>query len=544
MSQVVFELDGRTVEVTDDGGHLLSALRERLGVRSVKDGCSPQGQCGCCTVLVDGAPRVACVTPLRRVAGRAVTTVDGFEAGVAERWAEAFCAAGASQCGFCTPGIIVRLEGQRRRRGGLDDRADLDKALAAHLCRCTGWHTIAEASATIAADDAGADDAPPDHAGRRGGGVGDSHADGRGADRGGRDLDAAGRRAALEGGVAQAVSPAVALGRARFADDTAPADALVAVPGPNSDWIVAESLAEATQAAAKVQGRRTTLPVSWPLVVPEGDWAATLRTTWVEPAYLEPDASWCEPGGRPASPVANGGAFGAKSPSVVTEAARRLADRHGRTVRVVVPREWVVRWGPKRPPIAAGVRSDGSGVVRVVDTDGIAERWAALAPELSVEVVDVDGPPTSMSLRAAGWAELALLRAALAGPGPVRVDDPDGPGWAEAVVDDDGVRVRVGCGDPLDVAVVRSYVIGAAHQAVGWVGAEALTVDDRGVPQDLTIRSFGVLRAADTPPISVEFAETAGPPARVGDAAFAAVAAAAWRARGCPPSLPTSEVSQ
>src|ERR1700760_4045440 len=73
---VAFTLDGRPVEVADEAGSLLDALREGLGVRSVKDGCSPQGQCGCCTVLVDGSPRVACVTPLRRVAGCRVTTVD------------------------------------------------------------------------------------------------------------------------------------------------------------------------------------------------------------------------------------------------------------------------------------------------------------------------------------------------------------------------------------------------------------------------------------------------------------------------------------
>src|SRR5579862_1526087 len=100
-------VDGREVCARDEGASLLEFLRDELGVRSAKDGCSPQGQCGCCTVLVEGAPRVACVTPVRRVAGRQVTTIAGMpEAG---RWAEAFTAHGASQCGFCTPGIIVRL---------------------------------------------------------------------------------------------------------------------------------------------------------------------------------------------------------------------------------------------------------------------------------------------------------------------------------------------------------------------------------------------------------------------------------------------------
>ena len=92
-----------------DGISLLDALRDELGCRSVKDGCSPQGQCGCCTVWVDGAPRVACVTPIRRVAGRDVTTLEGLSDEQTARWSEAFVAHGASQCGFCTPGIVMRL---------------------------------------------------------------------------------------------------------------------------------------------------------------------------------------------------------------------------------------------------------------------------------------------------------------------------------------------------------------------------------------------------------------------------------------------------
>src|SRR5438128_5572743 len=101
-------VDGRQVEVADDGGSLLEVLRDRLGVRSPKDGCAPQGQCGCCTVLVDGDPRVACVTPATRIAGRAVTTIAGLDAALRDRLADAFVATGGSQCGFCTPGIVMR----------------------------------------------------------------------------------------------------------------------------------------------------------------------------------------------------------------------------------------------------------------------------------------------------------------------------------------------------------------------------------------------------------------------------------------------------
>src|SRR3954462_14533319 len=94
---ISFELDGRAVEVADDGASLLEVLRDRLSVRSPKDGCSPQGQCGCCTVLVDGAPRVACVPPPRRVAGRRITTVDGLHDEERRSWARAFVATGGSQ---------------------------------------------------------------------------------------------------------------------------------------------------------------------------------------------------------------------------------------------------------------------------------------------------------------------------------------------------------------------------------------------------------------------------------------------------------------
>ncbi len=115
------------------------------------------------------------------------------------------------------------------------------------------------------------------------------------------------------------------------------------------------------------------MPLTWPLEVPEGDWIRTLRTTWVEPAYLEPDSSWCLPGGEPASAHGNGGAFGGKLAAEVEVVARRLADEHGRPVRVIATREDVVRRGPKRPPIAAGVAADGSGLIEVVRTDGIVE---------------------------------------------------------------------------------------------------------------------------------------------------------------------------
>jgi aerobic-type carbon monoxide dehydrogenase small subunit (CoxS/CutS family) len=478
-------VDGRAVEVPDDGSSLLAVLRERLGLRGPKDGCSPQGQCGCCTVLVDGAPRVACVTPARRVAGRSITTIDGLPD--AERWADAFVATGASQCGFCTPGIICRLAA-----GG---------ELAAHLCRCTGWQTIREAAARV------------------------------GSPLPSRDLDAAARRAAIEGGVPQSVGREVALGRGGFADDSAPEGALVAVPDGDGGWAVGESLAEARAKAGKVQGRRTTVPPRHPLEVPAGEWARTLRTTWVEPAYLETDASWCIPGGEPASASGNGGAFGGKASSIAPAAARRLADELGRPVRVLLSREDTVRLGPKRPPLAAGIRDDGTGSVVVARTPGISDAIRAIAPGLTVTEVDVAGPPTSSALRAAGWAEAAVLL------GSPKVTAPNGA-TATAIVTDDAVHVRVACGDVLDEVVLRSYCIGATHMALGWVRSEGLMVDDDGIVHDLTVRSFGIIRPDDMPHVEVTI-EGEGRPVNGSDAVFAAVAAAEWIRQGYPQDWPT-----
>jgi aerobic-type carbon monoxide dehydrogenase small subunit (CoxS/CutS family) len=504
---LAFVVDGRRVEVPDDGCSLLEALRDRLGIRSPKDGCSPQGQCGCCTVLVDGQPRVACVTAARRVVGRQITTVDGLEDG--GRWAEAFTAAGASQCGFCTPGIIVRLAGATAR-GPLTETA-VDQALLAHLCRCTGWQTIREAAFAVARGE------PAEPGGRR-------------------SADDAAWRARLEGRASQVVGADVALGRGGFADDAAPLDALVAVRSIDGAWVVGETLTAARAAAAKVQGRRTTAPLRWPIEVPAGEWARTLCTTWVEPGYLETDASWCVPGGEPATALANGGAFGGKVASEVGAVARRLADEHGRPVRVLFAREDAVRWGPKRPPLAAGVRADGRGAVRVARTTGIAAAIASAASGLQVEEVDVAGPPTSAAVRAAGWAEAAVLLASL-GDGPDTVRSPGGAEATATIAGDGHVNVTVRCGRALDAVVLRSYCIGAAHMALGWVRSEGIAVDG-GEPLDLTIRSFGILRAVDTPPIEVTIEDDDREPVNGSDAVFAAVAAAAWRALGFPERWP------
>jgi xanthine dehydrogenase small subunit len=413
----------------------------------------------------------------------------------------------------------MRLCSLSEKKPGATEQ-EVSVALAAHLCRCTGWRTIFDAFGLATS----AEPVPARP----------------------RDLDGAAHRARLEGRSTQAVGPDVACGLGGFADDTPPTDALVAVREGSGGWSVAETLTEARRLAGKVQGRNSGVPPGWPLEAPEGDWAVSLRTTFVEPAYLEPDASWCEPGGEPVSPVANGGAFGGKAHSSVTEVARELADRHGRAVRVLMSREDVVRIGPKRPPIAAGVRLDASGVLRVGRTPGSADlsdwidSFSSVAVDCTIEVVDVPGPPVSSDARAAGWAEAAILKAALdavrAGTvgnqhSSADATSPEG-GHATVTLEDDNFRVVVDAGEILDEIVLRSYCIGAVHQALGWVNREAVAVDPSGEVLDLTIRSFGIIPARDTPAIEVEILDSPRPAVNASDAVFVAAAAASWIAGG------------
>ena len=115
---------------------------------------------------------------------------------------------------------------------------------------------------------------------------------------------------------------------------------------------------------------------------------------------------------------------------------------------------------------------------------------------------------------------------------------------ATATVAADGaLAVTVSCGEVLDEVVLRSYCIGAAHMALGWVTSEGLSVDPDGVIHDLTIRSFGILRAVDMPTVRVTIEGSDAPPVNGSDAVFAAVAAAVWRAQGHPPAWPTGRSS-
>ena len=131
---------------------LLNVLREELGVTSPKAGCA-QGGCGACTVLVDGEPQRACLTPVGAIDGSAVTTVEGLGAPESlSALQQAFTHHYAAQCGFCTSGMLMAAEAYIAR-GGTDDREAIQEALAGHVCRCTGYVKIIDAVAAAARGD-------------------------------------------------------------------------------------------------------------------------------------------------------------------------------------------------------------------------------------------------------------------------------------------------------------------------------------------------------------------------------------------------------
>ena len=147
---VRFTLNGRPVTIEPAPGEsLLDALRERCGVTSIKDGCQPQGQCGCCLALVDGHPLVTCAFEARRAEGRSVLTLEGITAREREIVSRSLVAAGGVQCGFCIPGIALRAKHLLDEHAA-PTREQIARAIDGNLCRCTGYTQIVEAIETMA----------------------------------------------------------------------------------------------------------------------------------------------------------------------------------------------------------------------------------------------------------------------------------------------------------------------------------------------------------------------------------------------------------
>jgi carbon-monoxide dehydrogenase small subunit/xanthine dehydrogenase small subunit len=148
---VRFTLNGRSVESSSHPmSRLLDVVREEFGLTGTKEGCG-EGECGACTVLLDGAPVNACLVPVAHADGHAVVTIEGLPD--AESLRQAFVEHGGTQCGICTPGIVVAAS-------VLDSGASAEQvreALAGNLCRCTGYQGIyrAVAAARAVTDAAG-----------------------------------------------------------------------------------------------------------------------------------------------------------------------------------------------------------------------------------------------------------------------------------------------------------------------------------------------------------------------------------------------------
>lgn len=144
--RVTFTANGAPVTVDDvwPGESLLYILRERMGLPGSKNACE-QGECGSCTVYLDGVTACSCMVAAGQVQGRTVRTVEGLATGAElDPVQQAFVEAGAVQCGFCTPGLIVQTTDLIERNPEPSD-VEIREALAGNLCRCTGYEKILDA---------------------------------------------------------------------------------------------------------------------------------------------------------------------------------------------------------------------------------------------------------------------------------------------------------------------------------------------------------------------------------------------------------------
>ncbi len=146
---------------------LLELLREEFGLRSLKDGCAPEGSCGACTVIVDAHAVVSCAQMATRVAGKSVITQEGLSPETRRLWADCFVAVGASQCGFCSPGILMKAE-MLLAKNPEPTREEVARALLGNLCRCTGYVKVIDAVLLAGAAKRGEQLPPPDASGRVG----------------------------------------------------------------------------------------------------------------------------------------------------------------------------------------------------------------------------------------------------------------------------------------------------------------------------------------------------------------------------------------
>ncbi|MFC3087257.1 (2Fe-2S)-binding protein [Tabrizicola soli] len=142
-------LNGRTTALPAGPGDRLSTALRAAGLTGVKEGCL-EGECGACTVLLDGAPVCSCLMLAAQAEGRGVETAEGLAGDGASDLQAAFVHEGAVQCGYCTPGMVMAAEGLLRRNPDPSE-AEIRQAIAGNICRCTGYVAIIRAIAATAA---------------------------------------------------------------------------------------------------------------------------------------------------------------------------------------------------------------------------------------------------------------------------------------------------------------------------------------------------------------------------------------------------------
>lgn len=452
MPDFTFQLNAKevTVSIDDPKTSSLEVLREVLGIHTCKAGCSPQGLCGCCTALIDGKPRLTCTLPVKSLAGKAITTMDGLPEHDKEVLAESFVRAGGTQCGYCTPGIVLNtwsvLQGQAS-----PTREDLTRALNAHLCRCTGYTAIYAAMERAAAVLRGEEDPLPPR----------PRPEGTDVALGDRPyVDDLERPGMLYGGLVLApvgagkvdavdVEAARAVPGVRAVLVRREAGATLAHPGEIAVTIAAESPAAlreaqkavviqataaggAPEAVVVAKVRRVDGDVDAALAKAKHTASGTYSVAATDPLYLEPEAALAVPvegglhvysAGHDATGeaaalsaalgvavrvflVPSGGSYGGKELVEVSRAAAELALSTGQPVRFAAGMEAGMRLHPRRPPAvvqaSAGLDAKGRLVALRVDCEidgGAAPLSADALVAQAAAAIPYDVPNLEVNVR-------------------------------------------------------------------------------------------------------------------------------------------------